>query len=52
MSRKKLIHYTSYDQKNRANAAVLIGAYAVSISLFVHLCFCSSIYLSVINNTG
>ncbi|XP_067460960.1 dual specificity protein phosphatase CDC14AB-like [Thunnus thynnus] len=29
MSRKRLIHYTSYDQKNRANAAVLIGAYAV-----------------------
>ncbi|XP_026230381.1 dual specificity protein phosphatase CDC14AB-like [Anabas testudineus] len=29
MSRKKLIHYTSYDQKKRANAAVLIGAYAV-----------------------
>ncbi|XP_071346290.1 dual specificity protein phosphatase CDC14AB-like isoform X2 [Trachinotus anak] len=29
MSRKKLVHYTSYDQKKRANAAVLIGAYAV-----------------------
>uniref|UniRef100_A0A3B5A264 protein-tyrosine-phosphatase n=1 Tax=Stegastes partitus TaxID=144197 RepID=A0A3B5A264_9TELE len=29
MSRKKLVHYTSYDQKRRANAAVLIGAYAV-----------------------
>ncbi|KAM7378745.1 hypothetical protein PAMP_004344 [Pampus punctatissimus] len=28
VSRKKLVHYTSYDQKNRANAAVLIGAYA------------------------
>ncbi|XP_070775470.1 dual specificity protein phosphatase CDC14AB-like [Enoplosus armatus] len=28
-SRKKLVHYTSYDQKRRANAAVLIGAYAV-----------------------
>ncbi|XP_070701417.1 dual specificity protein phosphatase CDC14AB-like [Pempheris klunzingeri] len=27
--RKKLVHYTSYDQKKRANAAVLIGAYAV-----------------------
>lgn len=33
MSRKKLVHYTSYDQKKRANAAVLIGAYAVSSSL-------------------
>uniref|UniRef100_A0A3P9CAE3 protein-tyrosine-phosphatase n=1 Tax=Maylandia zebra TaxID=106582 RepID=A0A3P9CAE3_9CICH len=29
MSRKSLVHYTSYDQKKRANAAVLIGAYAV-----------------------
>uniref|UniRef100_A0A3P8QBL5 Dual specificity/tyrosine protein phosphatase N-terminal domain-containing protein n=1 Tax=Astatotilapia calliptera TaxID=8154 RepID=A0A3P8QBL5_ASTCA len=29
MSRKRLVHYTSYDQKKRANAAVLIGAYAV-----------------------
>ncbi|XP_041847323.1 dual specificity protein phosphatase CDC14AB-like isoform X2 [Melanotaenia boesemani] len=28
-SRKKVVHYTSYDQKKRANAAVLIGAYAV-----------------------
>ncbi|GLD69903.1 cell division cycle 14Aa, partial [Lates japonicus] len=28
MSRKKLVHYSSYDQKKRANAAVLIGAYA------------------------
>ncbi|TKS65235.1 Dual specificity protein phosphatase CDC14AB [Collichthys lucidus] len=37
MSRKKLVHYTSHDQKKRANDAVLIGAYAVNISLFVHL---------------
>ncbi|KAM3604359.1 uncharacterized protein V6R79_009976 [Siganus canaliculatus] len=29
MSRKKLVHFTSYDQKKRANDAVLIGAYAV-----------------------
>ncbi|TKS80395.1 Dual specificity protein phosphatase CDC14AB [Collichthys lucidus] len=29
MSRKKLVHYTSHDQKKRANDAVLIGAYAV-----------------------
>uniref|UniRef100_A0A3Q2D997 protein-tyrosine-phosphatase n=1 Tax=Cyprinodon variegatus TaxID=28743 RepID=A0A3Q2D997_CYPVA len=29
ISRKKLVHYTSCDQKKRANAAVLIGAYAV-----------------------
>uniref|UniRef100_A0A672HFM6 protein-tyrosine-phosphatase n=1 Tax=Salarias fasciatus TaxID=181472 RepID=A0A672HFM6_SALFA len=29
MSRKKLVHYTTYDQKKRANAAVLVGAYAV-----------------------
>ncbi|KAK2895766.1 cell division cycle 14Aa [Channa argus] len=29
VSRKKLVHYTGYDQKKRANAALLIGAYAV-----------------------
>nr|XP_040028013.1 dual specificity protein phosphatase CDC14AB-like isoform X2 [Gasterosteus aculeatus aculeatus] len=29
LSRKKLVHYTSHDQKKRANAALLIGAYAV-----------------------
>ncbi|XP_034744447.1 cell division cycle 14Aa [Etheostoma cragini] len=29
LSRKKLVHYTSHDQKKRANRALLIGAYAV-----------------------
>ncbi|XP_059199947.1 dual specificity protein phosphatase CDC14AB-like [Centropristis striata] len=29
MYRKKLVHYTGHDQKKRANAALLIGAYAV-----------------------
>ncbi|XP_077308948.1 dual specificity protein phosphatase CDC14A isoform X2 [Lithobates pipiens] len=29
LSRKKIVHYTSYDQRKRANAAFLIGAYAV-----------------------
>ncbi|KAA8587596.1 hypothetical protein FQN60_016458 [Etheostoma spectabile] len=29
LSRKKLVHYTSHDQKKRANGALLIGAYAV-----------------------
>lgn len=29
MSRKKVVHFTSHDPKKRANAAVLIGAYAV-----------------------
>uniref|UniRef100_A0A4W5QLF4 Cell division cycle 14A n=1 Tax=Hucho hucho TaxID=62062 RepID=A0A4W5QLF4_9TELE len=28
-SRKRVIHYTSYDQRKRANAAVLIGSYSV-----------------------
>ncbi|CAB1326034.1 unnamed protein product [Coregonus sp. 'balchen'] len=28
-SRKRVIHYTSYDQRKRTNAAVLIGAYSV-----------------------
>ncbi|XP_060777521.1 cell division cycle 14Aa isoform X1 [Neoarius graeffei] len=29
LSRKRIIHYTSYNQHKRANAAFLIGAYAV-----------------------
>ncbi|XP_046707127.1 cell division cycle 14Aa isoform X2 [Silurus meridionalis] len=29
LSRKRIIHYTSYDQQKRANAAFLIGAYTV-----------------------
>uniref|UniRef100_A0A8D0HK08 Cell division cycle 14A n=1 Tax=Sphenodon punctatus TaxID=8508 RepID=A0A8D0HK08_SPHPU len=29
LSRKKIIHYTSFDQRKRANAAFLIGSYAV-----------------------
>lgn len=31
LTRKRIVHYTSFDQRKRANAAVLIGAYAVSI---------------------
>uniref|UniRef100_A0A4W4GL08 Cell division cycle 14A n=1 Tax=Electrophorus electricus TaxID=8005 RepID=A0A4W4GL08_ELEEL len=29
LSRKRIVHYTSYDQRKRSNAAFLIGAYAV-----------------------
>ncbi|XP_077188983.1 dual specificity protein phosphatase CDC14A isoform X5 [Paroedura picta] len=29
LSRKKIVHYTSFDQRKRANAAFLIGAYSV-----------------------
>uniref|UniRef100_A0A8C9XEP8 protein-tyrosine-phosphatase n=1 Tax=Sander lucioperca TaxID=283035 RepID=A0A8C9XEP8_SANLU len=29
LSRKRLVHYTSHDQKKKANGALLIGAYAV-----------------------
>ncbi|KAM4721343.1 dual specificity protein phosphatase CDC14A isoform 1-T1 [Rhinophrynus dorsalis] len=29
LSRKKIVHYTSFDQRKRANAGFLIGAYAV-----------------------
>ncbi|MGH0132814.1 UNVERIFIED_CONTAM: hypothetical protein FKN15_050678 [Acipenser sinensis] len=28
LSRKRIVHYTSFDQRKRVNAAVLIGAYA------------------------
>lgn len=29
LTRKRIIHYTSFDQRKRSNAAVLIGGYAV-----------------------
>ncbi|XP_066503533.1 dual specificity protein phosphatase CDC14AB isoform X2 [Hoplias malabaricus] len=29
LTRKRIVHYTCFDQRKRANAAVLIGAYAV-----------------------
>uniref|UniRef100_A0AAY4BFX2 Protein-tyrosine-phosphatase n=1 Tax=Denticeps clupeoides TaxID=299321 RepID=A0AAY4BFX2_9TELE len=29
LTRKRIVHYTSFDQRKRANAAVLVGAYAV-----------------------
>ncbi|KAM3876413.1 dual specificity protein phosphatase CDC14AB [Diretmus argenteus] len=29
LTRKRIVHYTSFDQRKRANAAVLIGGYAV-----------------------
>ncbi|XP_062868574.1 dual specificity protein phosphatase CDC14AB isoform X2 [Trichomycterus rosablanca] len=29
LTRKRIVHYTSFDQRKRANAAFLIGAYAV-----------------------
>uniref|UniRef100_A0A3B5LEI8 protein-tyrosine-phosphatase n=1 Tax=Xiphophorus couchianus TaxID=32473 RepID=A0A3B5LEI8_9TELE len=33
LTRKRIVHYTSFDQRKRANAAVLIGGYAVSPTL-------------------
>lgn len=30
LTRKRIVHYTSFDQRRRSNAAVLIGGYAVS----------------------
>lgn len=44
VSRKKLVHYTSYEQKKRANDAVLIGAFAVNIFSLLHLFLCSSLF--------
>ncbi len=31
LGRKKIVHYTSFDQRKRSNAACLIASYAVSI---------------------
>lgn len=38
LSRKKIVHYTCFDQRKRANAAFLIGAYAVSTSFTINSC--------------
>ena len=37
LAKKKIVHYTSFDARKRANAAFLIGAYAVSINFRFHL---------------
>uniref|UniRef100_A0AAY4BD60 protein-tyrosine-phosphatase n=1 Tax=Denticeps clupeoides TaxID=299321 RepID=A0AAY4BD60_9TELE len=31
LTRKRIVHYTSFDQRKRANAAVLVGAYAYGV---------------------
>jgi len=30
LAKKKLVHYTTFDARKRANAAFLVGAYSVS----------------------
>ena len=30
LAKKKIVHYTSFDARKRANAAFLVGAYQVS----------------------
>ena len=37
LAKKKIVHYTSFDARKRANAAFLIGAYSVSIKHLHHL---------------
>ncbi|KAL0603717.1 LINE-1 retrotransposable element ORF1 protein, partial [Plecturocebus cupreus] len=34
LSRKKIVHYTCFDQRKRANAAFLIGAYAAAVQWY------------------
>ena len=34
LAKKKIVHYTSFDSRKRANAAYLIAAYSVSMILF------------------
>ncbi|MED6243346.1 Dual specificity protein phosphatase cdc14ab, partial [Ataeniobius toweri] len=31
LTRKRIVHYTSFDQRKRSNAAVLIGGYADTV---------------------
>ena len=44
-AKKKIVHYTTMDNKKRANAAFLISAYAVSTSVLAlpaRPCLCAS----------
>lgn len=41
LAKKKIVHYTSFDARKRANAAFLIGAYAVSLLLLYFLIKCT-----------
>ncbi|XP_023438340.2 dual specificity protein phosphatase CDC14A isoform X3 [Dasypus novemcinctus] len=45
LSRKKIVHYTCFDQRKRANAAFLIGAYATLILWSSEAHFLQVIYL-------
>jgi len=38
LAKKKIVHYTRPDPQKRANAAFLIGAYAVSVTYSFYLC--------------
>ncbi|KAB0356021.1 hypothetical protein FD754_000177 [Muntiacus muntjak] len=49
LSRKRIVHYTCFDQRKRANAAFLIGAYAAC--LFFILPLMIAIYLKLIIDT-
>ena len=35
LAKKKIVHYTSFDSRKRANAAYLIAAYSVSMIFFI-----------------
>lgn len=37
LTRKRIVHYTSFDQRKRSNAAVLIGGYAGRFLWELHL---------------
>lgn len=37
LAKKRIVHYTSYDSRKRANAAYLISSYAVSVFSIANL---------------
>lgn len=37
LAKKRIVHYTSFDARKRANAAFLIASYAVSITYIVYI---------------
>ena len=47
MSRKKIVHHTSFDQRKRSNAACLIASYAVII-YFITKIFIDNLFKFVI----
>ena len=52
LAKKKIVHYTSFDSRKRANAAYLIAAYSVSMILFYLSTKWTCWFLLLLSNTS